>query len=257
MLKKIIIAATGFMALPAMAAMETWNFSQNHSNGTLFNEYQLDAGGVTMSATAWSSSDFGNTVEDAKLVFWGDGLGVVNDKENVNDVPDHSTDNTGNDGFDMILLEFETAVNLSHLDLSWATDDGGTNNDGAADMSVGAFTGAGTMDFASVSASKTWQEIVNLGWDTSSYNNISTSGYQAINIASYSKYWLIGAYNTAFGALNHTSFNDGVKLEGVKGTFDDEIPPPTGQVPEPGSLALFAGGLLALVLRRRSQNAKS
>lgn len=94
------------------------------------------------------------------------------------------------------------------------------------------------------------------GWSTiGSYADVT--GYQAVSTDVASKYWLIGAYNAIFSGgetvLNGgtlTAGNDGLKLASVKGDIGTPRVPPT-DVPEPGTLAIFALAMVGLFGNRR------
>ncbi|MGY0627319.1 MAG: PEP-CTERM sorting domain-containing protein, partial [Paraglaciecola chathamensis] len=67
-----------------------------------------------------------------------------------------------------------------------------------------------------------------------------------------SKYWVIGAYNGAFGSPGWSTGNDHLKLAGIStvaGTGPDPKPPT--DVAEPSSLAVLASFGLFAVWRRR------
>ena len=67
------------------------------------------------------------------------------------------------------------------------------------------------------------------------------------NTNTYSQYWLVGAYNPLAnpngGSLGTTS--DYMKLSAVAGTVQ------SGQVPEPGSIALMAAAIFGMAAVRR------
>lgn len=248
MLKHVVgLTLSMVVSLPAVAMTEVWDFNISGSNGDNFTSYsETGSRGTNLTITAWSSTGSGGTVESAMLEKYGNGFGVHNQRENGG-MPTHSTDSFGIET-DMILLTFADAVNIANLELSWATDGSG-NGTGAADMSVAAYSGT-TLNFANATTNKTWADLVASNWESHSYANISTVGYQAIDNPTFttnSKYWLVGAYDTAFGTLSGSGANnDGLKLAGVGGHTQEN-----NEVAEPGSLVTLSAAIVGLCLSRR------
>ena len=258
MFKKLVAAlVTTACCTPALAGVQTWGISQSVTGTTSSNYVTLTQGGITLTAKGWSDTKGGSdtTVERAKLVEnvststgTDYGLGIVNNDEGTSS-PSHSMDNIGGD-YDMISLEFSKAVNLSHVDIGWATDDGGKGNDGRAEMTFAAYLGGGDPSLNSLMNGKTWTNIASSfsGW-SDSIHNVSTAGYQSIGSAGvFSKYWLVGAYNDKFKFL-HGALNDGVKLKGVK-TYAMNG---SSSVPVPSSALLFLAGLMAFFAQKRTR----
>lgn len=260
MFKKIMAGALGILSIPAMAATQTWNFDPTTtplSSSSVGNNIMMSQDALTLKVTGWADTagtsfvSTPETIEEAKLVFYSDTLGIQNlDEINYGDTgtPNHSIDSYdpagwGND-YEMVLLEFNTAVNLTGFNIGWAREDYGTSSQTSqADITTLAFTGADAsfnlagLSWADIAASSDWDKI-------NDYSNVADSAYQSVSTAINSRYWLIGAYNPVFGGSLDSGRNDGFKLDGVTTEMSN-------QVPEPGSLALLGLGAVALFANRR------
>jgi len=257
------VAAIGGLAAlhgtTASAAMQTWNFNSNsqsfnfNGNGNSLSMTSPD--GVGLTVTGWSDTDDlpqEDAVEAARLI-WAQSaaLGVRNDDEGGGS-PHHSVDSITGDSdgeFDMLLLEFDTAVALDGFDLSWARD----GNMQVADVSILAYDGSGGAGVLG----ETWGDILSSNggnYDSvGNYNNVNLS-YYSVNSSIESTHWLIGVYNPVFGSCGGCDGgDDGFKLNLVKTETPDDIPPPG--VPIPGSLPLMMLGLGLLYGRARSRRA--
>lgn len=192
---------------------------------------------------------------------------------------EHAVDN--HQRFEMALLSFGKATNLTSLQIGWnATDNCGsvgastcTSAMHDSDMSVLAYTGSGN-PLTSLSSNLTWTQLLTNGWTL--IGNYSDVGAQTDNSTSllasasnrsggvgsnniFSSHWLVGAYNPLANPggtgpfsvdTGSGQFVDGMKLLKVVG----ETQPGTG-VPEPGSLALFGFAMAGIVAMRRRQKA--
>jgi MYXO-CTERM domain-containing protein len=244
-------------AVPTLANVQIWNFnsgSQSFSSSNYGNSLSLTSSdGIHLSITGWSDTNDlsgADTIETAKLL-WANtnALGVQNQDEGTGS-PDHSVDSVTSDSdgeFDMLLLEFDTAVNLTSLKLNWAQ--GGSTSD-TADMSILAWDGTGS----SAVLGKTWSSILDSNggrYDSvGNYSNVGLSYYTVNPTSISSTKWLVGVYNPVFGSGGDAG-DDGLKLASLKTSTPSTPPTPTPvPVPVPGTAALILAGLLALRTRR-------
>lgn len=169
--------------------------------------------------------------------------------------PQHAMDNDGNSEF--ILLSFSNAVSLNAITLGYENSD--------SDLTVLAYTGAAGGQGL---AGKSYSGLIAAGWSlignyTDVYDTTTTVGSLGsksntvgISTSTTSSYWLIGAYNSAFGTTiaggtgsSLNGGNDYVKLLNVYASTGGS----TGQgVPEPPTMLLSAVALLSVgFLRQR------
>jgi hypothetical protein len=240
-------AAAGF-ALPAAAAITTYNLTGagcSISGGSAYNNAQNCTG---VSATGWSNTA-GANLDSARVKVYGGGLGLTNKDgpggpggggdadEADGDAPEHAIDNDQRK--DSMLLTFTDSVKLTHAQFGYASGD--------SDFTVLAFTGGSCGGSV---AGQTYSGLTACGWTLVSHIvNAGTSLASINNTGNIaSAYWLIGTYisdlanasktfTTSGGAGTADSYKDHLKLLAVKGD-------PNGKVPEPGTLGLL--GLAAL-----------
>lgn len=249
-----IASTVAAFSMPSLAGTQTWNFNQSQAftgganNG---NSYEMTVDGINLKVTGWSDTgdvDPGNnndTIQTAKLIWAStNSLGIQNQDENTAD-PNHSVDGVTSDSdgeYDMLLLEFSTAVNLTGIDLSWAV---GGNAANTADISLLAYTGTGSSALSGL----TWANVLGAngtGYDSAgNYSNVGLSYYTVNPTNITSTKWLVGVYNPVFGAGGDAR-DDGFKLASL--TTKDT--PPDRDVPVPGTAVLMLAGLAALRARR-------
>lgn len=259
--KALLGCAALALATPALADSTWSNFgsgcSATASSGVAAGN-TLNCGtqtGVSLSANAYStsngaSSSTGTTFAAASLYNWGSGagLGAVNVNENSSTTGPHAVDNVY--GTDAVRLSFSQAVTLKSLTIGWT---GSTSPYNDSDLSILAWTGTGT---PGVVTGKTLGGAGNTllsGWTlVGNYADVGNLSAKTTAVSStlYSSYWLVSAYNTAFGAgTNLSAGNDAFKLMGVSAKVK-----PSGSVPEPSSIAIIGAGLLGLfAFARRKQ----
>lgn len=214
-----------------------WSYGTKTTTTTSCTKY--DKKGKCTKTKDTTTTSVKQEIEQDYVGRW-DGLGVEK-----TDSPNHAVDNQGGD-FDMHLLSFDEMVKLISIDLGWYQND--------ADISILAFTG-NSFDSSSLLGKK-WEDLLSNSWSlVGNYYNVDINGNSgAVNYDGVvAQYWLVGAYNPAFGDTfsgpnkNKTSGDDFYKLKGV--TVER---PPVVEVPEPSALLLLALGLIGLgSIRRR------
>ncbi|MBI4907983.1 MAG: PEP-CTERM sorting domain-containing protein [Acidobacteria bacterium] len=215
------------LALPATAATISFNFTGSSSQGSIGNSRVFtdqNGSGITVTATALSTTGSNSTLAAAALGRYGGGLGVCNSVEfggggctYTTTPPEHAV--TNNNFNDFVLLVFSTSVNLGNVSL---------NAYGGTDISY--FSGNLTGAAAGTQANSGALSVIGLGTagggtGATSYA-LSGSGVTAL---------LIGA------KLGDT--NDGFKISGLTGN--------NTVVPEPATYTLLGSALLAIGLLRR------
>lgn len=203
----------------------------------------------TAAISGWSSTGTNGNWSAASLSDQGSssGLGVVNrtysgsgDNESSTG-GGHAIDNSTN--IDGVLFSFQKSTILNQLRVGWSGSDG--------DLTVMYYTGSAT---TAAGAMASWgKNGLGTGWNLLKHydvaGNISSPDYD-LNLnnsgAKSSSFWLITAYNSAFGSTGAWSTGaDAFKLLSVSGT--------TASVSEPGALALVGLAMLGGVAARRQR----
>lgn len=210
--------------------------------------------GGTGTGSTNPSSGTSRTYQTAALNYQGtgSGFGIYNQIEGTSvGSPNHSMDNSSNSGaIDMMLLNFTSAEVLKSVTLGWTGADG--------DFQVLAWTGAANASLSTVQSSitgKTAGQVLTGGWTLiSTVNGAGGISWPDVSYAVNdgnvsSSYWIISAFNSAFGGSQPTSGIDAIKVLAVS-TLGSTPGTGTG-VPLPGSLALAGLGLFAITRSRR------
>lgn len=252
-----VAVAVTFHGAPALAGLQVWDFqswTQNFSGTGGGNSLNLTStDGTSLTVTGWSDTAFGSNsagVESAELV-WSNSsaLGVQNRQENSG-LPDSSVDSLTSSamgGFDMLLLEFDTEVSLSGLDLNWAV--GGSARE-STDLSILAWDGLGS---GAINLGN-WADILignGGGYDVvGNYSGVDLSYFSLGDTGTASSKWLIGAYNPIFGAGGDAG-DDGFALASLTTMSLEDNLNGVNEVPLPGTLVLvLLGWCLTLAARR-------
>ncbi len=253
------LLACGLLAAGAASAQSrVWNFGDQVAPGscpTAGGSFTVAYGNnlacsiqpagttTTLNVKSFSNTASGSTYATAATNYWGSGsgIGAANRAESLTSsgAPDHALDNSGT-GADMLMLSFTAAEILKSVTIGWSGGDG--------DFQVLRWAGAGAVTSV---LGRTSAQLLSDGWalvtaiDGSGGVNTPDKQY-SINTGNLSSsYWLVSAYNSAFGGANSYGV-DSLKVLAVGAA---------SKVSAPGTLALAGLGLLAMVHLRRRQNA--
>jgi len=210
--------------------------------------------GVTLNVKAYTTTGAGTNFSTASINTQNGYIGVLSGGETGGTSPHHAIDNvttgvsSGGNSYELVLLQFSKAVDLSQLVATW------TNTSGDADFQVYRWNYNSTTPNPTVT---NFNPNSMTGWQlvSTSTGDFADNLSQSITDGSYySSYWLV---STAFGGTN-----DAFKLGTVSATnvcltsqtSTGGCGPTQGPgVPEPVSLALFGVAALgAGVARRRT-----
>lgn len=261
-----VVAVLASVASAPAAAQATWNyatFTQGASNANNYgNSWSASQGGTTLRVTGFSNGS-GTTFATANVANYGSGsgFGIKSQTEGLNiGTPQHAMDNSI--GTDMLALHFtgagnaEASVVLTSITSGWHNTNSslytcGVNGNSLcgtdSDISLLRWGGVGTP----VIAGKTHAQLLAAGWQlVDHYSNMVDDQARNTGLNSGSagsSWWLISAYSSSWGGASMTDGNDFVKvLASVTA-----LPSNDNQTPEPGSMALAAGALLATMAMRR------
>ncbi len=273
-----------------MADSSTWDFTHggSYSGGywtsaygnTL--SYGSDDGSLSVSISAWADTDERSGHDGIETAAVSEnGYGLLNYNQNTyeksytnwddwytkrtNAADEHTIDNGGTESCtkfsywsgksyncgntqlndtDFLLFEFSEAVSLAGINLGWPTY-------GSSSLSVGAIGGNSAPSISGA----TWASVASGLMYKESFNHVGSSYSLASNSANnisstFSKYWLIGAYNSSFGSLLNAA-GSSFKLAGLTTHGAPEVE----EVSAPGTLAIFALGMSLLMMRRKKSAA--
>ena len=198
----------------------TWNLTGSGSEGSVGNSRVFTAGGITVTATAWSIGTLSSsTFQAARLGIWSTGLGVCNTGETCRS-PYHQVDNGGTPD-DFVLFQFSAPVDP----LSVRIDPYGTydrdvsywvGNINTSNLTGLSYNGLATLGFG--------LRIDNDDYASSSYRDVSIGGANSVNAL------LFGA-RVGSGADSNADY---FKIKSMTASTS---------VPEPSSMFLLALGM--------------
>jgi len=232
----------GFALISVQAQAVDFSFTSGTvSAAALGNSYTASAGGVTLAASAWSSTGRAGQFQTAALTLTpGAGMGACNRIEgvdcsasNFDGALGNNTDrnNSNTTASDLILFSFSSAVNLRSLTLR--------QYGGDSDLSL--WAGTGTFSPAGLKARL-------LEGTATSYNNTSNvNTIKSVSLAAYT-----GSYDwlaIAASVTNPDRFADLARLQSLT------INPVAQPVPEAATwMTMLAGlGLVGFRVSRRMQ----
>lgn len=260
---------------PDTASCDTWQGAQSYDMYIeSSNSQNIDHGydtsgstvvvdGVGIQVSAWSDTASGYDVNghyssDDIVVGasfagpWSNGTetgyGIINsDEQNSNNSGySHAIDNLSGyiEDYDMVLFSFSEEVSLAGATFSWL----------GGNTSTQQVTVVGLNDISGlIGGSSTWESI-NGSAAVVSANSFTIENCDDVYVSDFTtvktaQYWLVGAYNTAFGYVSgFTQNDDAFKLASIGFTKkeNDSAQPPTG-VNAPGSFAILmlGGGFIA------------
>lgn len=246
--------------------------------GGVGNSCAISGADANVTVSAWANTNGGTVAngyngkyETATLKAWdGSGFAVQNrNPGSIDDIegssPEHAVDN--DDFTDGLMFSFSKSVTLNSLTIGWSCDktcasSGDSNTARDADVSVLAYTGTGN-PFAALDPNyiqnQTVSQLLSKGWTlVGNYANVDDlnptgpGGTKNFSTAVSSSWWLVTAYNSAFGTgTNLEGGNDFFKLLSVSGTSSSG----GSGAPEPAGLALVALAAFGAAVARRRKHA--
>jgi hypothetical protein len=199
----------------AEASPIIWNFTGSGGEGAVGNERIFNAGGITVTANAWS---YGTSFQEARLGQWSTGIAVCGVPETCSN-PQHQVDNVGQHEF--VLLRFSAPIDP----LSVRVDPYGTYD---RDVSYWVGNVNSSIDLTN----KTYGQLAGLGFlDRVDSNGTSSSSYRDVGINN------LGSVNALLIGAKYYGSSDGAdrfKITKASGY----------SVPEPGTLLMLGLGMV-------------
>ena len=265
------------LSIPNLAfALTEWNFSSSSNNGCVSGCGTGSSAGAqettrvhspviglgpNVSITSWSNANGGSLVRETSGR-WS-GLGVMSAGETAGEVPNHALDNAGNTEF--LLFDFGTTLwALTEVGIGWYQND--------SDISVLAYDGndnpipgltgetlTQNLDPDPSDLSPNTTTLTNNWTVVGNYSNLHDHGFsQDLGNTGpgqkFSSFWIVAAYNSAFGGKHPSSGSGGLnsvwkdyfKVKTIAGEFGGNT-----TAPAPATLVLFVLGLAAFAAGSR------
>lgn len=217
-LSRTALAACCLIGTSGIAHAITWTFTGMGGEGTIGNARTFTAGGITITATAWSYDPRAG-FQQARLGLWPTGLGVCSITERCGN-PSHQVDNAGQHEF--VLFQFSAPVDP----ISVRIDPYGTY-----DRDVSYWTGNISLP-SDLLVGETYSSLTGLGFFSRIDNNGTVSSRpRDVPIVSPAVNALL------FGARLNGGGDDYFKITSLTGS--------AASVPEPSILLLISLGLLS------------
>ena len=203
----------------------TWNCSEQPSGTT-----------TTLQVSNFGNTGTGGAFAAGAVNYQGANLGIgawnAVEFTTLAGSPDHAVDNSTN--IDMMLLGFTSSQILKNVTFGWTGGD--------ADFQVLRWTGGAL----TATAGRTAAQLLTDGWALVSNVDGGATGTYGVNTGNLSSsYWLVTAFNSAFGGTAGSVGVDAFKLLGVGTGL------PTTSVASPGTLALAGLALAGMFTVRR------
>ena len=222
-----VLLATALLSTQAVAATKFSLISGNPADA-FGNSHSQTVGGLTVKASAWSTTAHGNRYQTAELeIFSGYGMGVCNRDEELDCSSSGNMQVLDNSGADLILSSLSSSVKLRQLSLQQFGGD--------SDLSL--WAGSGNLNLEG-------QKTNNLGWGLAVTNSSRLNNIKTVNLLGLSRTYDWLAVSARVG-----QFNDFAKLRTL------HVEAVTTPVPEADTWAmLLAGlGLVGFAVRRRTR----
>lgn len=241
MLRNLLLS--GVFSAAAWAAPITFTFG---GSGVMADGASLAStiSGLTVTVTAWSTTGngggAGGTLQTARIGRYGtNGIGICNDNEGTCPSNEHTVDNNG--ASDFMLFVFSTPVDLQSLGItSWG------------DTDITYFTGvsgfAGPLGYTVANI----DDLAGNGWTRRSDIVNAPALPSTISLTGTNVTALLLGARTPDVVCSQTSPTCNVDRFKIR-TLTVEVPPGEEEVPEPATMFLTGGGLIAAALIRRNR----
>jgi hypothetical protein len=260
---------------PTSTTCDTWEGALNYDLYTTENNVEIgtdfstggniNIDGVSIKVSAWSDT-YGNNddivVEGQVAGPWTsngeDGYGIKNQDEldygdYENGGYSHAIDNLHGKttDYDMVLFSFSEEVSLAGATFSWLNPKEDVDSQQITVVGLDSIQGLSGSTWANIASSNS---VVNAGsFQIEKCDDVYLSDFTTTKTA---QYWLVGAYNTAFGYVSDFSKkDDAFKLASIgfgKKKTPVEKPPTNVDAPSSFALLILGGGLMAW-RRRKTQ----